>query len=500
MSRPVQITFDAMAERWEIGYADAVGTTLPIDEGGGLWVGRNATGDVIEIVVDAAVLPPNAVALITEVYGHAAAEVVGSAVPGRDLEVQLTTNLPARVSASAAAIEGEPGVPRSRAQGGYVIPVEAGELELRVMRGELRLRLPATFGAPDWWVRVSDAETGDLLAMAPVRTGDDGPQASLAFGLDMPPDQLHVNVTSQPLAPVGTRLERRTIWVEQLLTESTRVRRTRPRLAKRLAARARDVALLIGDTERRRRAERLTRRRSLWGLGSMSMLTLVVIVMAGVLFAGRGSTPAPATTTTSPAASTTTTSVMVPGDVGPATFELTDGATIEAALVGVFPEFAPGEAFPVSVQVTTWLRSSFGPSPDAAPGDPNVELEAARLTCLGVTEQSPVGSTYTLSPFRLQVFLDRLAPDGERRLERVIVGAFDASLTAEAFTSDKESCRSPEFDAANRFEADTSVRRTPQQFDVRLPDNLPAGLWELTLVGPTETVARQGSLRVRVTP
>jgi hypothetical protein len=493
MSRPVQVHYDAIAERWEIGYTDAVGSTLPVDIGDGLSVGRDGAGRLVEIVVDSVSLPAPAMVLITETFGAAVAEVVRSAVVGRDLEVTLTPNLPAPRGEGSLEIAGEPGVPHRHSGSSYTVPAHTGELllELRVTRGELRLRLPAEFGRPNWWVRVSEVETGALLALAPVRSDDADLTVTLPFGLDLAPEQLHVTVTEQPLAPVGTRDERRHAWVGQLLESAQLARRFRPRRARRLATKARIVALALGNTELRRRADVMLRRQRRRSWGSLGASVLTVVAIATVVQNGR-----------SPDVVVAPTMVAEPiGSVGPAVFRLQDQSSIEASLVGLLPRFEPGQIVPITLEITSVQRWSFGPNPDPnlGPTDTDTILADARRNCLGIINMPGGNINGQIPPFPLKARLDQLdSTDDTRTLERIILGSFDGSTDVVSYTTIKESCRSSEFGATNRFEADTVVRRTPQVIEVSLPENTPPGLWELTVEGPDALSERLGSLRLLV--
>lgn len=490
MSRPVQVHYDSLAQRWEIGYADAVGSTLPIESGDEWSVGRDGGGLVVEIVVDAIVPPAQAMTLIRETFGSAVADVVRDAVAGRDLDATVTINLPARAVDATAAIAGEPGVPQQRTPERYTVPLERGDVELVVSRGELRLRLPGDFGTREWWVRVGHVDTGELLALGPVRVDDTAtPQATLGFGLDLPPEHLHVTVTERPLAPVGTREERRRAWVLQLLESAQVARRFRPRRARRLAAQARSVAMVLHDTELRRRAELFLRRqrRQSWGVSAVA-----VLAVAGVIIQTSGSTPGP---------SLLPTPFQAVGSVGPAEFRLLDQSRIEASLVGVLARFSPGDVVPVTVEVTSRHPWSYGPNPDIPAGDTDAVLAKARRTCLGITDVPPGEGVVSLPPFTLKVRLDRMDPaDDTRRLDRLNVGSFAASSSLVSSTSDKESCRSPQFGAANGFEAVAAVRRASQIIAIALPDNLPPGVWELSVEGPTPLVAQEGVLRLVIEP
>lgn len=486
MSRPVQVCFDATAERWEIGYADALGTTVPLPADDVVRVGRSVDGRVVEVVVDSVVVPTDGVALIGASFGPAVAEVIRSAVPGRDLDMTVTVTVPARRADTTPAIVGEPGVPLRRNDDVYAAPLERGEVEIRVTRGELRLLLPGDFGTSQWWVRVSEVETGELLALGPVRRQPDGVGANVAFGLDLTPDQLHVAVTEHPLAEVGTRLQRRIQWVDRLLLEAGAVRRLRPRTAARLARRARDIATLIDDADRRLAATRVLSRTRRWGFGSMGVVSVLAVGATGLLLADRGTVPAPD---------------LRPGAVGPVTFQLQDRSTLEATLVGRLPQVSPGEVVPVTLQVTSVQPWAFGPRAGDEVTDVEAALADARRNCLNVTDLPGDTVSAGIVSLPLTVRLDRLDPSNESRsLDRLIVGSFDSATQVLSYTSDKDSCRSAQFGLDNGFQADTFVRRAPQTIEIPLPDDLPAGLWELSIEGSTPVVDQVGTLRLRVTP
>jgi hypothetical protein len=331
-----------------------------------------------------------------------------------------------------------------------------------------------------------------LLALAPVRSNDAGPTVTLPFGLDLAPEQLHVTVTEQPLAPVGTRDERRHAWVIQLLESAQRARRFRPRRARRLVTKARTVALALGNTELRRRADFMLRRqRRLRSWGSLGASVLTVVAIAVVVQDGR-----------SPDVVVTPTTVAEPiGSVGPAVFRLQDQSSIEASLVGLFPRFEPGQMVPITLEITSVQRWSFGPNPNMGATDSDTIFADAQRNCLGIINMPGDNINGRIPQFPLKIRLDQLdSTDETRTLDRIILGSFDGSTDIVSYTTIKDSCRSSEFGAANRFEADTLVRRTPQVIEVSLPDNTPTGLWELTVEGPAALGERVGSLRLLVSP
>lgn len=328
----VIVRYLALLERWEIGIDWALGRTELSDLGDGVWEGRLADGRIAEIVIDAA--EPSAMALrrVSAAFGVEAVDEIRSLTDGiasgsvgdvdeaertvhfPDLSPERPTARPPLPGEAGTVIE----LPAAPGQPAQIVPaVEPAlavqgpvEVTVETHDTELVVRVRGVEHHDDLWVRISDGETGSLLALTRLRpaptstpTDDDSSEAvpgsgedratgavpdvvetsgALTFGLDRNLDELHVSVTDNPLARVPGRVERRANWCDELLAQARSCRFTRPGRSRALAMEALTVAASIGDAERYAAADRARRRAGVvrWGRVGLAALVLALVMWA----------------------------------------------------------------------------------------------------------------------------------------------------------------------------------------------------------------------------
>lgn len=339
----VIVRYLMLLERWEIGIDWAVGRTELTDVGDSVAEGRLSDGRVAEIVIDS--VEPSAMALrrvaatfgvevTDEVRSLTAAVVAGSmgdadeierTVHFPDLSPERRTARPALPGEAGAVIE----LPAAPGQPAQIVPAVEPALDVRgpvevtveAHDTELVVRVRGVGHLDDLWVRISDGETGSLLAITRLRpaprstsTGGDAPfdadgattgddvgdtadaspavvetSGALTFGLDRTLDELHVFVTDNPLARVPGRVERRARWCDELLATARSYRFTRPSRSRELAMEALTVAASIGDAGRYAAATRARRMAGVvrWGRVGLTAVAIGLVMWALVgWFAG----------------------------------------------------------------------------------------------------------------------------------------------------------------------------------------------------------------------
>lgn len=309
MNRRVHVTFDAVAQRWEIADEGHGGRNELQFVADGISVGRNAAGVIMELVIDlddTAGATSSARRLADDTFGAQVAALLDQPDLDDDFEtvIELTTlapvpseptspapsTPPSPVLRTASPIPGEPGIPVVLAAGRYTVPAGRTNLTLEVHADRLVVRAPrrATTAAP--WAVIADAESGDVVALGPMESaGDGGTSAHLAFGLPIAPEQLFVGVTDDPLAPIEERRSRQRRWAVDLLDGAERDLRIRPRRARRAADQAAAIGEQLSDariSDRASRVRRRARRRLWWWLGGVAL----VAAATGAVVAASGGT------------------------------------------------------------------------------------------------------------------------------------------------------------------------------------------------------------------
>jgi hypothetical protein len=539
----VYITFTALAQRWEIAVRDVpvISELESVTER--LWVGRDATDTVREIVLDAVTWTPEELALVEESFGSPVRAAIEHLLPEDDLDlvVRLSQSTALDLKAqSTVALPGEPGIPvlidSDPAADGtvYEVPApfdpalidsrltETAELHLR--HGELRVVLPRGTGGPDLWVRISAASTGALLHIAPVQSGEQSPaqpagQIEMTWGLGEDLQQIHLRVTPDPTVPVGDQSQRRMQWAENLLVragESSRrsadgrPKRVKVRDRRQAAKEAEKIADILGDESLRTRARAQLSLINRWRIARFGLIAIALVV-AGALMSSAFS---PADNGAQPADELNGELVDEPndepsdeaddeeasdepgGEVGPVVFSYSDRTTVRALLLGGVPEFRPGDQMSLTATLSTVIWMGFS-DPDTSLDD-ETATRRARSTCLEAQNTSAQGNTYNYPVRNMIVRLSRRDEATGTSTMSVVADVLDLNLRWSSFSSIQETCNAPGFGRDNRFAGEVVVSSFPLNFDVTLPRNLPAGLWDVALLLEDQPIAADGALRLRV--
>jgi hypothetical protein len=266
----VRVLYHAIARRWEIADSDWVGRCPVTSDSDGMWFGRGPDGRLRELSVEANRVT-DALDIIEDSFGDVVADFLRTASPSGDVDVSFSQSMV--VSSGLSALPDEPGIPVETTPGRLVVTLRQGTAHIEVSPGRWQVTLSSA-PPPESWLRISESASGTLLAAGAVR--DRG--AEVPFALDTPPSRLHVAVADDPRRPVGTLMERRRVWAEELLVDA---RRARLRDGSADARRAEEVAAAIGDerlAEEARTIARSARRRWRW--------TFVVAIAAGIIGLG----------------------------------------------------------------------------------------------------------------------------------------------------------------------------------------------------------------------
>jgi hypothetical protein len=381
---------------------------------------------------------------------------------------------------------------------------------LRVDDGSLTIDVPQLGEGEELWIRVSAAQSGTLLAIGPARPAAQATKqtTNLPFGLDIPPEHLHIRIDTDPLTPVGTRRQRRSIWVDQLLERAGNRTWTRPGASRQDAATAQAVADELGDRNRAERAAALGRRATMarWVRRVVIAAALVVAGAVGwAMVSGQSadlSEPIPDVTTSVEVATTEPPPETRPASIGPATFTYGDAGSVRAIVQGSTANVAPGESLNLFINAITqaeWNYAGF---------DPELSVEEstllARNNCLGAIE-APAGPNIG-APIKLNLHIAKLGPDqtateiiaGETPAAAIFLITEPMNREIEYTTSITESCEAGRLDADRRFIADTLVIRMPQTIEVTIPERTPSGLWMLVIDAPDAPVGNLGSILLRI--
>jgi hypothetical protein len=81
----------------------------------------------------------------------------------------------------------------------------------------------------------------------------------------------------------------------------------------------------------------------------------------------------------------------------------------------------------------------------------------------------------------------------------VVAEVLDLDLRWNRFSSIQETCNAPAFGPGNRYSGEVVVSSFPINYEVTIPRNLPAGLWDVELLLEDQPIAVDGALRLRVT-
>jgi hypothetical protein len=518
----IYITFTALAERWEVASRDhgLIGDLEPITSDLGdnrLQVARDANGEIREVVLDARSWDPSELSVLEEAFGPVVRSTVEHLIAEGDLEMSVrvpsTTDLD-RVGTEVITMPGEPGIPvrndSHTDDGVYQVPeafdrssfdpstatkLNAEPVEIHLDHGDLRIVVPGAAAGRDLWVRISAAASGTLLHIAPVQPSSvpDGAPSEVhaTWGLGSDLSRVHLRVTDDPTAPVGDQHERRIAWTEQLLAEAGEGNR-QPGLRisdrRRAASEAKRVAEIIGDDTLVARAQAHLKRLRAWRIGRIGALVIGLGLLAGLLIGAALGDQRPAD--------------LSGGAVGPAVFSYEDRTTVRAAILGGVPVFRAGDEMSLTASLSTVIAMGFS-DPDTTLDD-ETATQRARSTCIEAQNSSAAGNTYNYPGRTMIVRLTRLA-EGEfgpastvDASLSVIASVLDLRLRWNTFSSIIESCNSPGFGRGNRYTGEVVVSSFPETYEVLLPANLPAGLWEVQLVLENRLFNVDGALRIRI--
>lgn len=525
MTRDTLLVFDREAARWTI-FHEGLELSSPLHAvADDIEIGRDDTGRVVEMVID---LDPTtlrasdlALGMVRDAFGSDAVAIVAGASTDDDLEVRLvrgaTSPVPVSSLGASMALEGEPGIP-SPGPGGMVVLVAPGRrVSVRAGDHRLTVEVPTDLGPGDWWIRVSEADSGLLLALGRVRPGSTGPTVvPMALSRDL--TNLHIVLSTTPLDDVGHRTERRERWADGLLADARASLRRRPRRSIRQAVTARRVAEAIGDDGRVREARdveaaarRAWRRWMALGGGFALALAGVVGVLVGIAVGRTASgdtsgagVPTPDTImtpespgSTEPLGSSGPDPVPDPTpSVGPAVHTFDDGVSVRLFLIGSSSVQA-GDTVTLSVDATDLGWMSFG---GTTPDDALANCRSAVDTII------PPGGSSGLGPAPSSWYLTlEPLPDpsvGAIGLPPLLVDSEPLTLSsvvedcAEAVPSGAGSGPS-----AFIVTARVLVTRATTSVEVTVPREAEPGVWEVAIGNGTVRARTEPSpVRLRIVP
>jgi hypothetical protein len=296
----VHVTFSAALRRWDIASEGWSGRCDLTVVRSGLEVGRGPDGRIRELSLELDEVRPQSdiVALVAEAFGETIAGLVVSSDGSTDIDALIGEGTERLERAATPPLSDEPGIPVKVDDEVFAIPFSRGRGRLIVRQGSLEVTIPDPGRHRETWIRISDAETGIMLALGP--TPPPRRIASVPFALGLPPEVLHVDVSSDPIRDVGSRAERRRAWVMGLMAEAELAAHRRPGRSAAVAAEAARVADAIGDdslaTTARLIAATSARRGRLRVAGVMIAAGLAVaalVVLPRVLGGGDGPTGGP---------------------------------------------------------------------------------------------------------------------------------------------------------------------------------------------------------------
>ncbi|MGA1362409.1 MAG: hypothetical protein ACO36A_05780 [Ilumatobacteraceae bacterium] len=427
--------FDADTGRWHLTATGRVATQPFVEEAPGVWVARDDNGEMAEcLVADEATdrLPEQIRQLIGTGLGVSVAQL-GDPAAARALVRRDTAD----VLPGTRAIH-EPGIPYADRDGAVRVPTPDGEIAVTSSDSVLMIDVPMR--ASHEWVRVSDAETGGLLALGRIHPTGSGLGANITFGLD--DNDIHITLTDTPLDPVADRRTRRFEWLDGVIADMRRMWWRRPLRTRAAARDAVAVARALGDDRRAATAARYARLLPAY-VGAAS----VVAVISGTLGIG----------------------ALVPQS-GPQ-LVVTGASTATYA-------FGGRESATVSVDVTGDGSLSLmisdrvlGPHPFRG-----ADVSAARAACIAAQDAwvdnrnvRTVSVTYAVT-----------LRSGDR--DPVLVGTVTMASATNELSSVEESCRNAPVGADGSVVAEVVHQRETEEFTLPSPDGIDdADTWSLAL-------------------
>jgi hypothetical protein len=483
------VSYLDVAQRWEISVTGLAGTTVLTERGDGLWAGKGAGGNIVEVLIDHETMPSAGLDLIGRAFGTHIAELIRQLHPEGDLNLVIARNLPTERSASPSSITpiGEPGVPvrvevegdlegagsgseSASASDRYLVPLVdhpaliEDPIWLTLHKGTLRIQLPDSARGQGLWVRISSAQSGSLLGLAEVRDASP-PTAELTMNLEVRPEDLHIAITPTPLVPVGDRTDRQRQQHQHHHQQHQQLTDQTP----------------------------MTKRR--WVIGAALVLLAAALIGIGLIGIGLWS-------------NNQSGGAAVTGDglPGPMTATYSDGAILRAFIPDTLPEARPGDEIPLTITATTPELIGYGFDPATTPA--GQEEQSARQACRSTINKPGFSNPGAqLSPRPITVRLRSVAASGAP-LGSVI--AASGNLTDPTgsdptgsgqtfrFSSVPEACDTASFELNGAYLVPSIVERAPITLPIRLPVTLPAGLWAVSIDAPDLPVSVTGEILIRV--
>lgn len=244
----VQRRYDATTGRWLIASVERASVTPFSELAPGLWVSHDDAGVIAEcLIAEDAVpsIPATVRALVEQELGW----ITETATTGELVVAPSDDSLP------STTVIHEPGIPYLDRSGNVLVPTDAGTV--RVAHSDSVLMIDVPLQATHEWVRVSDASTGNVLALGRVQRFGDAFGANVTFALDG--GDIHITLTDTPLDPVADRRTRRSQWLDDVLAGLRRQWWRHPWRTRDAARDAMNVARSLGDSGRERTARRYAR-------------------------------------------------------------------------------------------------------------------------------------------------------------------------------------------------------------------------------------------------
>jgi hypothetical protein len=558
--KDVYITYTALAERWEVAVRDQSVMIDPQPVTDRLWIGRNSSGEISEILLDAVEWQHGELEIVEQAFDVTVRSALEHLVPESDLELFVQVASRSEIDhfgQQLPDIPGEPGIPAPVETTAhltepntavYEVPdvfdpavaraVDNPSAEVHLRYGHLRVLLPSGTAARNLWVRISAASSGTLLHIAPVLTpagsdpagsdpagsdptgsdptgsdptGSDpaGTSASVTWGLGEDLRRIHLRVTDNPTIPVGNQSERRVAWVERLLTDAgERERRPGMRIheRRRSAQEAQRVAEIAGDEALIARARAQQLRLRWWRIARFGLFAGLVILagalLAAVLTGADPSDAGPSPTGPELSLEDDDPEALAGGQVGPAVFIFADRAEVHATIIGGLPVYRPGDSLELRTSVSIVIDMGYGPGPADEETSEDIALEVARENCLSA-QNVPADQLSFQNPDRnLIVRLSRRGSDaaGTEPTESTSVIAEVLNLQSRwsTFSSITERCLAPEFGRANRYIGQAIMTAVAERHKITLPVGLPPGLWDVQLLLEAQPIEVDGELRIRI--
>lgn len=474
----IRILVDPVARRWQIARRNDSGATVVVGtDHASISVGRDTTGAVVEMVIDAAAPDAAALAAVESHFGPSVRNEVAQHEPSVELDrIVSVGDVP--TPAAAVAVSGRP----------LALPNEEWSTELDGHRAVvsnaghvLRITIHGVIAAGAW-VAVRVASTGSLVATMPVRRHDDGGLAECTFGLNLPASDLHFELVDNPFA-YSDPTERVAARIDALISEAEQLGRRRPGRGAQLADGAALLADSVNDHARRHTARLLAQglrraRRLRIGLALTIAAAVAAFVIITVTVTG-GSSPSTDAVNPSP----TTNAEPSPG---PLTATFPDGDAVMLAMVGARPLGSPGGPWPVAqIQFTTLELGVFATVDEGE--------EVAQQRCATGAPTSMVRGA--LSNISVAV---ELWPVDDATASPYLIGQVPANPQEEYLSAVPATCGElTEVD--DTWVATHLVVRAGQSAIFDLPSDMPSGLWETRMTyGVQQPVDVTGSIVIEI--